>query len=215
MFSTPPKGFENFFPRGRQNSRTSKKEEPKAPPDKKSPPSGGGGPSGGSGGGGNWFNSDWWEDMMKNRGNWWALGVSALIIYFLYYGPSGQRKEISWQEFRTKYLDTGEVNHLEVVNHSYVRVHLKSDSRAGASNLTFNIGSVDSFERNLEAAQKDLGIDPVNYIPVTYVSEAALVCVCIWSNLCTLHTYVRTYMAKFLCKYVCIFAETHQVSNML
>jgi AFG3 family protein len=153
--------------------------------------------------------------MMKNRGNWWALGVSALIIYFLYYGPSGQRKEISWQEFRTKYLDTGEVNHLEVVNHSYVRVHLKSDSRAGASNLTFNIGSVDSFERNLEAAQKDLGIDPVNYIPVTYVSEAALVCVCIWSNLCTLHTYVRTYMAKFLCKYVCIFAETHQVSNML
>ena len=45
----------------------------------------------------------------------------------------------------------------------------------GASNLTFNIGSVDSFERNLEIAQKDLGIDPVNYVPVTYVSEAALV----------------------------------------
>ena len=46
--------------------------------------------------------------MMKNRGNWWALGLSAVIIYFLFYGPS-QRKEISWQEFRTKYLDRGEV----------------------------------------------------------------------------------------------------------
>ena len=45
----------------------------------------------------------------------------------------------------------------------------------GASNLTFNIGSVDSFERNLEIAQKDLGIDPVNYVPGTYICEAASV----------------------------------------
>lgn len=35
----------------------------------------------------------------------------------------------------------------------------------------FNIGSVESFEENLEEAQETLGIDPHNYVPVTYVSE--------------------------------------------
>ena len=42
----------------------------------------------------------------------------------------------------------------------------------GPSVLTFNIGSVDSFERNLEQAQSDLDIDPANRLPVTYVAEA-------------------------------------------
>lgn len=37
--------------------------------------------------------------------------------------------------------------------------------------LWFNIGSVDSFERNLENAQADLGIEPVNYVPVIYRNE--------------------------------------------
>lgn len=41
------------------------------------------------------------------------------------------------------------------------------------SYLTFNIGSVDTFERNLEQAQRELGIDPANHIPVTYSSEPA------------------------------------------
>lgn len=37
--------------------------------------------------------------------------------------------------------------------------------------LWFTIGSVDSFERNLENAQADLGIEPVNNVPVIYKSE--------------------------------------------
>lgn len=37
--------------------------------------------------------------------------------------------------------------------------------------LWFNIGSVDSFERNLEAAQTELGVEPVNYVPVIYRTE--------------------------------------------
>lgn len=37
--------------------------------------------------------------------------------------------------------------------------------------LWFNIGSVDSFERNLENAQADLNIEPVNYVPVIYKTE--------------------------------------------
>lgn len=37
--------------------------------------------------------------------------------------------------------------------------------------LWFNIGSVDSFERNLENAQTDMNIEPVNFVPVIYRSE--------------------------------------------
>lgn len=35
----------------------------------------------------------------------------------------------------------------------------------------FNIGSIESFERKLEDAQDTLGVDPHDYVPVTYVSE--------------------------------------------
>ena len=40
--------------------------------------------------------------------------------------------------------------------------------------MTFNIGSVDSFERNLEQAQNELGVLPANHVPVVYVSESDL-----------------------------------------
>ena len=40
------------------------------------------------------------------------------------------------------------------------------------SYLTFNIGSVDSFERNLEQAQKELDIHPSDFIPVTYKTDS-------------------------------------------
>lgn len=42
----------------------------------------------------------------------------------------------------------------------------------GPTYLTFNIGSVDSFERNLEQAQRDLGIHPSDFIPVTYKTDS-------------------------------------------
>lgn len=37
--------------------------------------------------------------------------------------------------------------------------------------LWFNIGSVDSFERNLEHAQEELGVEPLHFVPVIYKSE--------------------------------------------
>ena len=47
---------------------------------------------------------------------------------------------------------------------------------------SFTIGSVDSFERNLENAQSDLGIDPSEAVPVLYATESKAVFVtCYWS----------------------------------
>ncbi len=37
--------------------------------------------------------------------------------------------------------------------------------------VTFNIGSVDTFERNLDQAQRELGIDSSHFLPVTYPAD--------------------------------------------
>lgn len=68
------------------------------------------------------------------------------------------------------YLTRGVVEKLEVVNKKWVRVKL-SPGNVSDGVLWFNIGSVDSFERNLENAQADFNIEPVNYIPVIYKTE--------------------------------------------
>lgn len=83
-----------------------------ASPKQSAPERGGGGGGGGPvgrGGGGNWYNSEWWQGFMNGGGGSWLLiGLSAAVVYLLVSGPTPTR-EISWQEFRRKYLDRGEV----------------------------------------------------------------------------------------------------------
>lgn len=69
------------------------------------------------------------------------------------------------------YLSRGIVEKLEVVNKKWVRVKLSPGNSTSDGVLWFNIGSVDSFERNLENSQTDLNIEPVNFIPVIYKTE--------------------------------------------
>ncbi|PON56562.1 Peptidase [Trema orientale] len=107
-------------------------------------------------------------------------------------------QEISFQEFKNKLLEPGLVERIVVSNNVVAKVYVKdspgdqaSDDvvAQGAVNGTdharnsggqykhyFNIGSVESFEQNLEKAQKAFGIDPHDYVPVTYISEI------IWSD---------------------------------
>jgi AFG3 family protein len=86
------------------------------------------------------------------------------------------------------------VDHIEVTNKSVAKVYvynsapqegtggtvdeLQTDGRQSTNGnrgvrykYYFNIGSIESFERKLEDAQDTLGVDPHDYIPVTYVSE--------------------------------------------
>lgn len=59
-----------------------------------------------------------------------------------------------------------------MVNKKWVRVRLLPGNAQDASGvLWFNIGSVDSFERNLENAQVEQGVEPVNFVPVIYRTE--------------------------------------------
>ncbi|PWA42553.1 AFG3-like protein 2 [Artemisia annua] len=102
-------------------------------------------------------------------------------------------KQISFQEFKNKLLEPGLVDHIVVTNKSVAKVYVKSSlsstiqsddgaiqgpnsgngARGNVSHYKyyFNIGSVETFEEKLEEAQEALGVDPHNYVPVTYLSE--------------------------------------------
>ncbi|KAL7733120.1 hypothetical protein ACLKA6_004643 [Drosophila palustris] len=97
-----------------------------------------------------------------------AIGAVVLIGSFAFFEMG--YKEISWKEFVNSYLTKGLVEKLEVVNKKWVRVRLQA-SHNSSGVLWFNIGSVDSFERNLETAQSEQGIESINFVPVIYRNE--------------------------------------------
>ncbi|XP_068966257.1 mitochondrial inner membrane m-AAA protease component AFG3L2 [Bombus flavifrons] len=103
------------------------------------------------------------------------LGVALMGLAYLYLQLSSHATEITWKEFVTKYLDKGVVGKVEVINKQWVRVKLLPGNFVnGQDTLWFNIGSVESFERNLENAQIELNIEPQNYILVQYKDELEL-----------------------------------------
>ncbi|KAL8525676.1 hypothetical protein ACS0TY_015062 [Phlomoides rotata] len=127
--------------------------------------------------------------------------IAALLAFGLLLSASPkprEEKQISFQEFKNKLLEPGLVDHIVITNKSVAKVYVRSSpqhlggrdtseasesetpvggtlSRAGASQYKyyFNIGSVETFEEKLEEAQEALGIDPHDYVPVTYNSEVA------------------------------------------
>ncbi|KAI6153724.1 ATP-dependent metallopeptidase Hfl [Pisolithus tinctorius] len=162
-----PRGLEGFFQRYQQSkqrqqwsskqSDTQEDEQPRAKP----PP---------QGGSNNNFNP-----------NQLALLVTSAVIFYALSGSSGsQSREITWQEFRTAFLDKGLVEKLIVANRQKVRVKLHSNATGsmyslGGSDYWFSIGSVEAFEHKLEEAQDELGIPPSERIPVAYHDEISTV----------------------------------------
>lgn len=106
--------------------------------------------------------------------------AASAIAYLAYSNSSGSSShEITWQEFRTAFLDKGLVDKLTVVNGHKVRVKLHSNATGtmypaaplGGGEYHFSIGSVDAFERKLDDAQAELGIPSHERIPVAYQDE--------------------------------------------
>lgn len=104
------------------------------------------------------------------------IGITLMGLLYLYLQQlANQATEITWKEFITKYLDKGIVDKVEVVNKQWVRVKLLPGNFVnGKDILWFNIGSVETFERNLENAQIELNVEPQNYILVHYKDEVEL-----------------------------------------
>ncbi len=121
--------------------------------------------------------------MQLNANTLLPLLFSAYILYKITSGADNSR-EITWQEFRTAFLDKGLVDKLVVINRKKVRVYLHTNATGqmypNAPSLQgmtyyFSIGSVEAFERKLDAAQKELGIPSTERIPVAYHDEISLV----------------------------------------
>ncbi|KAF7988721.1 hypothetical protein HCN44_001294 [Aphidius gifuensis] len=176
------KGFEKFNNRGKEKktdsnaSADANKEHKIPPPSSQSAGqywtnlfgSSGKGGSGGSGSGGSGKSYDG-----NDKEKWIIAGVigAATLIGSLVFFEVGS-KEITWREFVYNYLSRGVVEKLEVVNKKWVRVRLLPGQTVDGSNsLWFNIGSADTFERNLENAQIEMNIEPQNHLPVIYKSE--------------------------------------------
>ena len=179
----PPKGFEKFFdkpksggksqaPKQEAKSANSNKQIPRPNLNQKANPNTSQDfqdvfkkfkeSAGGSGGGGGGMNDGDKQKWMQ------LIGMGVVTAAGLALMNASQYREISWKEFVTSYLATGRVERLEVINNKWVKVQMSSmDSEV----LWFSIGSVDTFERNLESAQHDLGFDTARVVPVLYKTQ--------------------------------------------
>lgn len=131
------------------------------------------------------------ETFMKQFQNMLTpLLMIGLFLSTFNFGPREQQ-QISFQEFKNKLLEPGLVDHIVVSNKSIAKVFVRSTPRgqtntdvfqgpangapsrgnSGQYKYFFTIGSVESFEEKLEEAQEALGIDPHDYLPVTYMNE--------------------------------------------
>ncbi|XP_026234966.1 AFG3-like protein 1 [Anabas testudineus] len=123
--------------------------------------------------------SHWWtrfqhdfpldENTVRNL----AFGAAGMASAFLYFYFRETGVEVSWKDFVHHYLSRGLVDHLEVVNKQYVKVIPADGVNASEVNyLWFNIGSVDSFEHNLEMAQQEMGLNSTQKVPVLYTRKS-------------------------------------------
>ncbi|GAO48366.1 hypothetical protein G7K_2539-t1 [Saitoella complicata NRRL Y-17804] len=117
-----------------------------------------------------------------NINNIFYLVGGAWLTYRLF-GSADNSQEITWQEFRTAFLDKGLVERLTVVpNRREVQVTLNRNaagqvypgSNAGMNTYYFTIGSSEVFENRLENAQNELGIPMTERIPVKYHDHVSI-----------------------------------------
>ncbi|KAI5951735.1 YTA12 [Candida jiufengensis] len=101
-----------------------------------------------------------------------AIAILALIVLLLSFTNNENAREITFQDFIANYLSKNLVSKVVVVNNSVAYVELNDNGlRQNAQKLYFNIGSVETFERNLREAQDKSNIPPQLRVPVTYTSK--------------------------------------------
>ena len=120
------------------------------------------------------------NDMIIAAVVWFV--ISPFVEKFIW----GDTREITWQEVQRTFLDKGLVERF-IVYENRVEVQLNKEAMKamyqGNQSVDpnvqyfFTIGSVDSFEKRLDAAQDDLGIPTSERIPVKYGTQSP------WLNL--------------------------------
>ena len=115
---------------------------------------------------------------------YWIYGLIAIVfigIQFIDFG--GGPKEITWQEFEKKMLSARDVEKIVVVNRDKAEVYIRKDRfntekyqeyrQKGVSytdsknpQFFFTIGSIETFDKKLEEAQKEF--ESKDVVPVSY-----------------------------------------------
>lgn len=96
-----------------------------------------------------------------------------------------EKKELSFQDFKTRYLEKGLVTRLTVINRFAVEAELIQGAFSdetlqgprGNPMVIFTIGSVEVFEEEMNAAQDKLGIPVEERLPVLYEDRGS------WMNM--------------------------------
>lgn len=105
-----------------------------------------------------------------------VLGVLGGLLTFVFFSSSQSgNNEISFQEFTSDFLRKNLVSRVVVVNNRTAVIELNDNGKAQypQGEHYFNIGSIESFERNLKAVQDDYKIPDSLRLPVVYVSEGS------------------------------------------
>lgn len=103
-----------------------------------------------------------------------VLGVlGGLLTFVLFSSNNSNNSEISFQEFTSDFLRKNLVARILVINNRTAVVELNDNGKAQypQGEHYFNIGSIESFERNLKAVQDEYKIPDSLRLPVVYVSE--------------------------------------------
>lgn len=139
------------------------------------------------------------EQEYKNLGDYFKskefaktiyLTVGSVFLLNLISSSNGnenpESEALTFQEFKTKYLEKGLVKKLYVVNKFLVEAELLPQAVpehnktglfgafSGPTVVAFTIGSVDAFEEQMDDLQDRLRIAPEDRIPITYVDRASI-----------------------------------------
>lgn len=180
----PPKGFERFYRQterkaeeqgGKEAGKTESKGDGKAQDakDKGSGPSEkaaskGGASSGGSKSGKGPANKIPEQPTPETMRQMIAAAVVTMMLIYMYGDNKPAREEITIQEMIKEYLIKGEVEKVQIVNNDLCRVYLRSGKE-----LQISLGNLEVFEAKVEQVQRELGLSPLDFVPIQYVTETS------------------------------------------
>ena len=98
-----------------------------------------------------------------------------LVTLAVSYNKSTEVDYISFQEFQKRYLAQGLVGRLVVRNKEVAMVYGKTSDPNVPAIASFRIGSVDHFEKMLEATERFLGFKDDSKVPVLYSNATSFV----------------------------------------
>eukprot|EP00457_Paulinella_chromatophora_P001459 gb/GEZN01001461.1/.p1 GENE.gb/GEZN01001461.1/~~gb/GEZN01001461.1/.p1 ORF type:complete len:767 (+),score=101.04 gb/GEZN01001461.1/:26-2326(+) len=105
------------------------------------------------------------DDLPKLMSLLVGAGIASYLVAFVFF-EKYKGTEITWQQFRNKYLEAGLVKSI-LVERKEIAIATLTDG----DHVHFQIGSVESFEDSLREAQESLGISSEEYIDVKYSNE--------------------------------------------